>query len=609
MESQVDVLFDSGGGIERIMEEPSDKDVSTLTVFLDYVETISTEAVELEIHNSMKMKEASSVQQKFTDLNLADLMKKDPVKKSMLQYSALPEMHNPFDQDNADVNWKINERNESFYRCVICQIQFSSRVSLDRHIVDLHLGTTGRFQCDICHKEFSRVSDLARHKLIHTGVKPFQCSTCQKLFSRQDHLKQHILSHLHCSDSEFFAFENGLNRCTICHKQLSRPQHLRTHMRQHLGTLFECDKCSKRFSRASHLRAHMRLHLGTCFRCDICQKEFSRPSDLDRHKLTHLDKKLFECPTCRKKFSRKDNLKKHMLSHVESIASNEDIRGRNGCDLNMREDGLSVNSKKNCRGNVCAPKPSLLLDFEGRTIIQSDIKCYECHVCKKYFTRKDHLKRHLTSHKLLPQDRSLEHLAREKPKDQRLLDIDSSSFESREKWKSCGVCSVEFGSKYDFDKNVCSHDSPQKKFECAVCEKRFNRKVRLKEHVRLHNEVNFESSDRDKDKNRCNICHKQLSRPEHLKTHMRLHLGTLFKCETCQKEFSRLSDLDRHKLVHSGLKQFICIICHKQFSRKDYLRNHMLSHANQKSFECDKCKKRFSYFTNLRNHLHLHTAD
>ncbi|XP_012256302.2 zinc finger protein 888-like [Athalia rosae] len=514
MDREENVLFNGVDGMIQIIGEASPKDISSLKGFLDYVETISKPDDKSKTRNSIKIEGAATelgMTGKFIDINLTDLMKKDTMTKSSIQYVALPETQNFFNGENVEVEWKVNEDNESPYRCAICQVQFFSRVSLDRHIVDLHLGTTGRFLCDICHKEFSRVFDLARHKLIHSGVKPFQCSTCQKQFSRQDHLKQHILSHSQCSEGEFFGFENGLNKCTICHKQLSRPQHLRTHMRQHLGTLFECDKCSKRFSRASHLRAHMRLHLGTCFRCSVCQKEFSRPSDLDRHKLTHLDKKLFECPTCQKKFSRKDNLKKHMLSHVDSVPADHEIQNHVRFSMNLSEeiDGLP--------SNPGSSEPN----FEGTT---------------------------------------------------------------------------------------CAHNNwSEKKFECAVCEKRFNRKVRLKEHVRIHVEKKLSFDDREnKDQNKCGICSKQLSRPEHLKAHMRLHLGTLFKCETCEKEFSRSSDLERHKLVHSGLKQFICIICHKQFSRKDYLKNHMLSHANKKSFECDKCKKRFTYFTNLRNHLHLH---
>lgn len=534
-------------------------------------------------------------------------MKKEPMTKSSAKCVGMSESQRIYNEGNSDTDWKLNG---SGYQCAICQAQFSNRVCLDKHIVDLHLGTTGRFQCDICHKEFSRVSDLARHKLIHTGVKPFQCGTCQKQFSRQDHLKQHLLSHSQYGDGgEFFTFDSGLNRCTICHKQLSRPQHLRTHMRQHLGTLFECDKCNKRFSRASHLRAHMRLHLGTCFRCDSCQKEFSRPSDLDRHKLTHLDKKLFDCPTCQKKFSRKDNLKKHMYSHVESLQTKRENHEQIGCDVKIGNDNLCLNSNKYCQCNVCIAKSSLSLHMRGHPIIEADLKCHECHVCSKHFTRKDHLKRHLNSHKINPHDHGFEYTECESSKQRTMPNVDPGSFNPRERLNNCGTCKVQFTNTYNFEANVCAYNWQEKKFECAVCEKRFNRKVRLKEHVRVHGNGNFNFSNRDKEQNRCNVCHKQLSRPEHLKAHMRLHLGTLFKCDICEKEFSRMSDLDRHKLVHSGVKQFVCIICHKQFSRKDYLKNHMHSHANQKSFECDKCKKRFAYFTNLRNHLHLHLRE
>ncbi|KAI8868837.1 hypothetical protein GQ42DRAFT_108689, partial [Ramicandelaber brevisporus] len=48
-----------------------------------------------------------------------------------------------------------------------------------------------------CHRAFTRQAHLARHNLIHIGLKPFECPAdgCQKAFSRKDHFSTHLQRH------------------------------------------------------------------------------------------------------------------------------------------------------------------------------------------------------------------------------------------------------------------------------------------------------------------------------------------------------------------------------------------------------------------------------
>ncbi|XP_037091791.1 early growth response protein 1-like [Pollicipes pollicipes] len=51
------------------------------------------------------------------------------------------------------------------------------------------------FECETCHKRFTRNEELTRHTRIHTGDRPFGCEICGKRFGRKDHLNKHQRTH------------------------------------------------------------------------------------------------------------------------------------------------------------------------------------------------------------------------------------------------------------------------------------------------------------------------------------------------------------------------------------------------------------------------------
>ena len=66
---------------------------------------------------------------------------------------------------------------------------------------------------------------------------------------------------------------------------------------------------------------------------------------------------------------------------------------------------------------------------------------------------------------------------------------------------------------------------------------------------------------------------------------------------------SPLNKLQRHCLIHTGVKSYECKQCGKWFKRAEHLKNHLRVHTGEKPYECKQCGKCFSQAVNLKNHL------
>eukprot|EP01083_Nonionella_stella_P213177 769078_1 len=76
----------------------------------------------------------------------------------------------------------------------------------------------------------------------------------------------------------------------------------------------------------------------------------------------------------------------------------------------------------------------------------------------------------------------------------------------------------------------------------------------------------------------------------------------------CEKSFKKQAKLQRHILVHSGVKPFRCDECGKTYSRNNHLKRHILSHSDERKFECPKdgCSCSFRTKSHLNRHMKYH---
>ncbi|XP_047420360.1 PR domain zinc finger protein 15 isoform X1 [Sciurus carolinensis] len=489
-------------------------------------------------------------------------------------------------------------------------------------------------QCGICSKVFQNSSNLSRHVRSH-GDKLFKCEECAKLFSRKESLKQHV-SYKHSRNEVDGEYRY---RCGTCGKTFRMESALEFHnCRTGLianpgegGTggnrlrdlpddkTFQCEMCFRFFSTNSNLSKHKKKHGDKKFACEVCNKMFYRKDVMLDHQRRHLEgvrrvkredleaggeslvrykKEPSGCPVCGKVFSCRSNMNKHLLTHGDKKYTCE-ICGRKFFRVDVLRDHIHVHFKlgTHVRGGNCGfPRTS---------------RSWTTTSGKSSSARSGSPRRKTTTIPTRVPTRSPTSTAARGARGP--LKARAAHF----RVPSPRVCQLgvsgrphpqlTFGRGKEYLKHIMEVHK-EKGYGCSTCHRRFALKATYHAHMVIHRE-NLPDPNVQKYIHPCEICGRIFNSIGNLERHKLIHTGVKsHACEQCGKSFARKDMLKEHMRVHDNIREYLCAECGKGMKTKHALRHHMKLHKGIKEYECKECHRKFAQKVNMLKHYKRHTG-
>lgn len=223
---------------------------------------------------------------------------------------------------------KSSKRLEHPFMCHVCKKLFKTEIAMVRH---MPTHGTGSYECDVCSKTYPALAKMKQHLLTthfkQTPVIP--CKYCPQTFNKRRLYQAHIpLCHT----------QKRSYKCEICNKTLRNDLNLRRHNESVHNAVkpFKCEYCLAEFNRKSNLTHHKLVHFKNPFTCDVCGKLFRTEKELEQHKIQHLDPNGNECKHCLMVFKRRETLERHIkVKHTDQEKFSCEYCGKEFCYKNV----------------------------------------------------------------------------------------------------------------------------------------------------------------------------------------------------------------------------------------------------------------------------------
>ncbi|XP_049730879.1 PR domain zinc finger protein 15 isoform X3 [Loxodonta africana] len=437
------------------------------------------------------------------------------------------------------------------------------------------------------------IRQLGEHKRV------YQCNTCSKVFQNSSNLSRHVRSH-----------GDKLFKCEECAKLFSRKESLKQHVsykhsRNEVDSeyRYRCGTCEKAFRIESALEFHNCRTDDKTFQCEMCFRFFSTNSNLSKHKKKHGDKK-FACEVCNKMFYRKDVMLDHQRRHLEGV------RRVKREDLEASSENLVRYKKEPSGCPVCGKVFSCRSNMNKHLLTHGDKK-YTCEICGRKFFRVDVLRDHIHVHfkdiALMDDHQREEFIGKIGISSEENDDNSDESADSEPHKYSCKRCQLTFGRGKEYLKHIMEVHK-EKGYGCSICHRRFALKATYHAHMVIHRE-NLPDPNVQKYIHPCEICGRIFNSIGNLERHKLIHTGVKsHACEQCGKSFARKDMLKEHMRVHDNIREYLCAECGKGMKTKHALRHHMKLHKGIKEYECKECHRKFAQKVNMLKHYKRHTG-
>ena len=323
---------------------------------------------------------------------------------------------------------------------------------------------------------------------------------------------------------------------------------------------------------------------------------------------------VFPCAACHKQFA----LKKYLSKHVKRIHVFQKVKQSISEVMKNK-----IQSEKN------------LSQHSG---------VITCRTCRKVFTVKSSLNRHIRRKHMLQNVRPSKELIHRKAQKKRT----SSPVDDVHR---CLICQKVFSVKHYLNKHVkrihlrqslrptkIENSKTQDRknaglvvqfFPCTTCFKMFTVKENLDSHVKIvHQNGNFRSKSSSNvvpvstqvvgnvedlnaavatpANNNNNNNNNKINNNEKYKDNNNDSDLRRFFCTVCGRRFSQKAHLTRHNKIHTNEKPFTCFLCYRAFREKSTMQKHVKTvHRNLKAFACAVCDLSFSLKQELDQHVNV----
>lgn len=304
---------------------------------------------------------------------------------------------------------------------------------------------------------------------------------------------------------------------------------------------------AKHFSNELDYERHTKdIHNGYRYRCEECKEDvLFRDIEAARD---HVDEKhdinVQPCPQCEEQFNA-FNLIRHLKEqHGEvhqyrcNLCDDVGFDDRDGYENHIHDKHEGFRVKCHICHRMLKTKLKTHIEY-----IHSTETTASCKICRKNYSSKYKLMRHMKSH-TDPRDPGL-------------------SFR-------CERCDETFESLSKLNYHKAKHQT--KVFQCDKCSKMFYRNGSLIQHQKVHESQEFV----------CQECLKSFNNAAALRRHAESHVGQDFKtvekvikCNVCDKTFPDQDQLNEHVVLYEGKGKLLCHVCNQSFRTKKALASHM----------------------------------